>query len=100
MFEELGNVYSQMDSNVSPSGDLGTFEGIANLVANIMVGAASSISFITLAYAFIQFQTAQGDPKGIEKAQHAALYSAIATLVALLAYGIKIMVFSTIGAGQ
>ena len=85
MFNELNKVYNSMGSSFRPQEGLGTFEGVATAIANVLIAAAFSISFITLAYAFIQFMTSQGDPKSIEKAQHAALYSASAFGVTLLA---------------
>jgi hypothetical protein len=96
MFNELNKVYSNSTFQ-APSG-LGTFEGLAAFVANLLVTVAGSVAFITLAYAFVQFSLSQGDPKSFEKAQHAALYSGIAILIAALTYGIKSAVFRAVGA--
>lgn len=100
MFDTLNEVYGFMDTTLQPQTGLGTFEGVTNAAANLLIALAFSISFITLAYAFIQFMMAQGDPKAIEKAQHAAMYSVAAFLVSLLAVAIKIIVYKALGATQ
>ena len=98
MFEDLNRVYQQINSTYRPNEGLGSFQGVATFIANLLIAVAFSVSFIALAYAFIQFLTSQGDPKAIEKAQHAALYSAAALGVSLLAVAIRSIVFKSVGA--
>ncbi len=97
MFEELNKTFQDVDSNFKGGAGFSTFEGLAYGIANVMVGAAISITLITLVYAFMLFTMSQGDPKAMVKARFAAFWGIIAMFVALLSYGIKSAIFKTLG---
>ncbi len=96
MFNALNETFGKVDSNYKSSAQFSSFESLANLIGNLMLGAGLSIGVICLAYAFIQFTTTLGDPKKMRDAKYAALLSAISMLVALLGYAIRSALFKLV----
>lgn len=99
MFDELNKVYQQVNPGFNPAPGLGTPQGFSGFVANLMIAIAISMSFIMMAWAFVQFLLTQGDPKNIQKAHRALWYSIVALLVSALAVAIKSAFFRSIGLG-
>jgi hypothetical protein len=97
MFNELDKVFAGVNAGYKSAAGFGTIEGLAYGIANVMVGAAISITLITLTYAFIQFTMAQGDPKLMQKARNAVFWSLIAMFIAFLSYGVKAVLFKLLG---
>lgn len=85
MFEELGKTLNEVNGGYQTSG-ITTIEGLLGIVANVVIGVAMSISFITLAYSFIQLLNSKGDPKLAGKAMNATLWSCVAFLISLMVY--------------
>ncbi len=97
MFKELENTLNEVDPTYRSNAGFGTIDGLANGFANLMIGAGVSIAMIALVYAFILFMMSEGDPKNIQKAKNAALWSTVSLAVSLLAVAIKSALFSTVG---
>jgi hypothetical protein len=97
MFEELNKTFQDINSDYKSTAGFGTIEGLAYGIGNLIVGAAVSITLICLAYGFIKFTMAQGDPKAMQQARSAVFWSLIAMFAALLAFGIKSAIFKTMG---
>ena len=95
MFDDLKNALSGVSAPVAHQ-----FTQISNIiaaVANILVAAGISVSFIGLAYAFVQFIMSQGDKMGIDQAKRAATWSTVALLISILVAVIKGVVFQAFG---
>lgn len=58
---------------------------------------AFGVSFVMLAYAFIQFITSTGDPKRMEKPKSAITWSILGLILATLLQGIKDILLRTLG---
>jgi hypothetical protein len=97
MFKELENTIGEVNSDFKPAAGFGTIEGLANGLANLAIGAGISIAIIFLAYGFIQFLLTEGDPKRMQTARNAVLWSIVAFFAAAMAAGIKSALFKTVG---
>jgi len=69
----------------------GAFSSVMSLVhalANIFIVVALGLSFISIAFSFIQFITSTGDPKMVEKAERGLLWGGIGFILSLLAFSL------------
>lgn len=96
MFTELKNVMGGLPAGGGPS----SVSGAVMMVANFFVVVAFGISFVAIAFGFIQFVMSQGDKEAAEKAQATVTWGAAGMLVALLAYTAKKVLLTTIGLDQ
>lgn len=97
MLNELEDIFSTALDPGEGLGSLDMFSQIGIIIANIVIGLSFSISLITLAYAGILFMTTMGDPKSVDKARNAFVYSLIAGLISIMTLVIKAAVLHAAG---
>lgn len=73
------------------------FAQLLTVAINVVTVVGFGVSFVMLAYSFIQFVMSTGDPKKTEKAQKAITWSIIGMLVISLLQGIKYLIKSFLG---
>jgi hypothetical protein len=96
MFVILNNVAG----NIAPNWQLDRYNSlnsIGSAVVNVLLGVVFSVSLITLAFSGILYVMAQGDPKRLETAWRAFIWSVVSMMVALLVVGIKAAVLAAMG---
>jgi hypothetical protein len=71
-------------------GHITTVSDILAGVANFMMAVSFSLSIIGFGYAMIQFIMSSGDPKAIDKATKAAIWSLVTGIVTMMLWGIRI----------
>lgn len=67
------------------------------VAVNVVTVIGFGVSFIMLAYSFIQFITSTGDSKRTEKAQKAVTWSVIGMILIALLQGIKYLIKHFLG---
>jgi len=94
---EAWNIYenSIKDSGIPDPGF--EFSELLTVAVNLVTVIGFGISFIMLAYSFIQFVVSTGDPKRTQKAQQAMMWSIIGMLVISLLQGIKYLIKDFLG---
>lgn len=98
MLDMLGNVINEgslQEFNVGYS----TLGQILMFVANFGLIVGFFLAIVGIAAAFVLYIVSQGDPKAIQRAQTALLYSGIAAFVSLMGFVLKNVVVNT-AAGQ
>lgn len=93
MFDDLNTIITEIDSGESSASvtDLGT------KIANVIVMIAVGVSFVSVAYGFIQMMMSAGDPKAADKAKKTITWGVAGILIASLAWVLKRIFVSMLG---
>ena len=70
---------------------------IGVIVANTLIGISFGVSTIAIAYAFVQFITAQGDPKKMDTARKSLTYAVVAMFISIGAIALRLVFANTFG---
>jgi hypothetical protein len=97
MFDLLNDVVN----NTVPAGgrvsQASTLSGFLNMLANALLIIVVGIAFIGLGFSFFQYIISMGDPKSVQKARDAMIWSFMALIIAGAAFAIKIVLMELIG---
>jgi hypothetical protein len=74
-----------------------TIGSIGSAVVNVMWGIAFSVSIISIAISAYLYIMSQGDPKRLETSWRAFIWSIVAGMVALGAFGVRTAIIHAIG---
>ncbi len=97
MFNLLNDSIAKSNIEVDNPG-LGSGIGwIISTAVNVVTIIAFGVSFVMLAYAFVQFITSTGDPKRLAVPKSAITWSIVGLLLATLLQGIKLLILKTLG---
>jgi hypothetical protein len=89
MFNQLIDSLNWQDEEGVKVGDVGGVEGLVIRGANFFIIIAFVLSFLALAFSFIQMITSTGDKKAAERAQKNMLWSGIGVVACFGLYAIK-----------
>ena len=99
MFEVLDKILteSNIEDPVKVTGGVTRIGWMISVGVNVVTYIAFGVSFVMLAYAFIQFIISTGDPKKLAVPKSAVTWSIMGLILALALQGIKAIILSTLG---
>ena len=74
-----------------------SMDGLFGIILNLMLGLGIVVTLIGLMLSGIMFLTSRGDPKATEKAKSSLTYSILGMVLALGAFSVKTLIFTSLG---